>query len=79
MSTAKLGVTTPRHAAGVVDVRVATSHGTSRIVAADKYQFVAGANPACRRLSGVDGQNQFVFFFVNPAGTQLQDVDPSRS
>ena len=74
VSTTKLRVTTPRHAAGVVDVRVATSHGTSRIVAADKYRFVAPSHPAAGSYTGVDGQNQFVFFFVNAAGTQLQDV-----
>lgn len=40
-STTKLQVTAPAHAAGVVDVRVKTTAGTSAIRVADHYTFVA--------------------------------------
>jgi len=41
LSTSKLQVTAPAHAAGVVDVRVKTTAGTSTVKTADHYTFVA--------------------------------------
>jgi hypothetical protein len=41
LSASRLTVTSPRHAAGVADVRVTTAYGTSAASAADRYQFQA--------------------------------------
>ena len=44
MSSTKLTVIAPRHAAGTVDVRVVARAGTSRVVAADKFGYTVPPN-----------------------------------
>ncbi|HEX3284198.1 MAG TPA: IPT/TIG domain-containing protein [Mycobacterium sp.] len=41
LSSTKLAITSPAHAAGVVNVRVTTSAGTSALVSADHFTYVA--------------------------------------
>lgn len=52
-SSGVLEVTAPAHAAGRVDLRVVTSAGTSPVVTADRYTYVAP--PAVTRLSATSG------------------------
>ena len=47
--------TSPAHAAGLVDVRVTTSGGTSAVVAADQFTYVAPAAPAVTGVSPNSG------------------------
>ncbi len=45
VSPSRLSVVTPRHRAGLVNVRVVTSHGLSKAVPRDRYRFAAAAQP----------------------------------
>jgi hypothetical protein len=49
LSSTTLQVTAPAHAAGVVNVRVRTAYGTSPVIIADRYTYVAA--PAVTSLS----------------------------
>ncbi len=53
LSSSRVQVTAPAHAAGVVNVRVTTGYGTSAIRAADRYTYVAA--PAVTSVSPVAG------------------------
>ncbi len=76
VSTRKLLVTTPRHSAGRVNVRVVTTGGTSAVVAADTFRFVAppAQHPASGSYTGLDHANRALSFFVNASGTEVQDI-----
>ncbi|MFI5709789.1 IPT/TIG domain-containing protein [Kribbella sp. NPDC051620] len=54
LSSTKLAVTAPAHSAGRVDIRVITAYGTSAIVAADRYTYVAP--PAVSAISPTSGK-----------------------
>jgi hypothetical protein len=75
LSTTKLLVTAPAHAAGAVHVRVTGAYGTSPALAADVFMYVAPpATAPSGSYSGTDNQGHQLTFFVSATGTALQDI-----
>jgi hypothetical protein len=74
-SATRLTVTTPRHAPGVVDVRVVTPAGTSAIVTADRFTFVDTTAPApATGLGATVSGTRVGLDWTNPTATDFSGV-----
>lgn len=91
LSTTALRITTPAHAAAVVNVRVHTSKGTSAVAAADRFTYVAppaittmsprtGSTAGGTRvtITGSDFLRVSRVTFDSSAGTALQVLSPTK-
>jgi hypothetical protein len=77
VSSSKLTVLAPAHAAGTVDVRVVTNHGKSKVTTKDRFTYTGSTGTSALTLgsySGGDSQNRALTLYVAPGGGSLQDV-----
>lgn len=72
VNTNKLTVVAPAHAAGLTDVHVYSDYGTSAVVAADKFLYMAAPSVPFIESVAATGLGTLVTWAPAPAGDQVQ-------
>ncbi|MGO8957239.1 MAG: IPT/TIG domain-containing protein [Streptosporangiaceae bacterium] len=71
MSSTKIGVTAPAGAAGVVDIRVTTSKGTSRVAKADHFTYIQVLVSGKAVTAKLAGSAKHSYLFAATAGSHV--------
>jgi hypothetical protein len=79
VSGSELTVASPAHAAGRVDVRVTTPGGTSAVVPADRFSYIAPLSPVSGVKAGKVTATEVTLTWSDPSGSGFSGVMIRRS